>query len=516
MKMVKLRVIILLHTMALGEPGPSASTAPALSATDRTTVSDEMEGLLAGATTMETQSRKLPGDVSRCSNGMEGIDGNGVLCCPIGCQQCGGAGCTSSGAAAGLGGDSCCRQGVIASGVLCRESGSAPCIIEEGSAASPEDMIQRQPTTQAQAAATQTCSNGIEGIDGNGVVCCPIGCTQCGGADCALLGAATDLGSESCCLEDITASGILCSESGSAPCIIDSGALTGPVSPDCAAKRGAAGSDVVLLMGQSNMSGWGRGYDVNIDGPNNPRIQQWSRANTIITASERLEHADMGTISNTLVGMGTAFGRALVETLPAERNVLLVPTAYRSTSLVDGPWTPGGDLFEDAVTRMTAALASDEDGGNCVAAVLWHQGEADVGARVDHDTYLSAWTDMITTLRARIPAAADAPVVLGEFCPAIVETDYDRYFQILGAVREIPDYVPFTAVASSDGLSSNSEDDLIHFDAASQREYGQRYFDKLADAIDNSATKKVRSYNTSTTFPRWVLFIACVHLWRFR
>ncbi|CAM9464808.1 unnamed protein product, partial [Hapterophycus canaliculatus] len=257
------------------------------------------------------------------------------------------------------------------------------------------------------------------------------------------------------------------------------------VSTDCAAKRGVSGSDVVLLMGQSNMSGWGQGYDANIDGPNNPRIQQWSRENTIITASERLEHADMGKVSQTLVGMGTSFARSLLETLPDQRNVLLVPTAYGGSKLVDGPWSPGGHLFEDAVTRMTAALANDETAGNCVAAVLWHQGESDAGAYVDLETYRSTWRDMINMLRARIPAAANAPVVLGEFTPAVINIAYERYSPILGAIREIPDYIQFTAVASSEGLSTNSDDDLIHFDAASQREFGQRYFDKLADAIEN-------------------------------
>lgn len=36
------------------------------------------------------------------------------------------------------------------------------------------------------------------------------------------------------------------------------------------------------------MSGRGRGYDVRLDGPNDPRVQQqqWSRENTIIIAEE--------------------------------------------------------------------------------------------------------------------------------------------------------------------------------------------------------------------------------------
>ncbi|CAM9733921.1 unnamed protein product [Ectocarpus sp. 8 AP-2014] len=257
------------------------------------------------------------------------------------------------------------------------------------------------------------------------------------------------------------------------------------VSADYTAKRKVAGSDVILLMGQSNMSGRGQGYNANIDGPNDPRIQQWSRANTVITASEHLQHADFAIVEETRVGMGTAFGRAYVETLPAKRNVLLVSTGYGGTRLVNGPWSPGGRLFEDAVTRTEAALASNGATGNCVAAVLWHQGEGDAIAGVDQETYQSTWTDMINTLRSRIPAAAEAPVILGEFTPAWIAGDRARAEPILSAIRAIPDSVPFTVVAPSDGLSSNVGDP-VHFDAVGQREYGQRYFDKLGDAVRNS------------------------------
>lgn len=241
-------------------------------------------------------------------------------------------------------------------------------------------------------------------------------------------------------------------------------------------------------MGQSNMSGRGQGYDEKIDGPNNPRVQQWSRDNQTIPASEHLEHHDFSIVSKTSVGMGTAFGHAYVETLPAQRNVLLVPTAHGGTSLVHGPWSPGGHLFEEAVTRLEAALASDEDGGNCVAGVLWHQGEADAGRHVDQETYQLTWMNMVDVLRTRVPAAAQAPVVLGEFSPLWIEYNEKKVAPILAAIRAIPGSVPFTAVAPSDGLSSNSSGPkaAVHFDAVAQREYGQRYFDKLDQAIGNN------------------------------
>ena len=237
-------------------------------------------------------------------------------------------------------------------------------------------------------------------------------------------------------------------------------------------------------MGQSNMSGFGRGYDAAIDGPNDPRVRQWARNNTIITAEEHLQHHDYGPNTETFVGMGTAFGRAYMETLPAHRDVLLVPTAHGGTRLADdGPWSPGGHLFEDSVTRMNAALASNKAEGNCVAAILWHQGESDATAHVDQATYTSAWTDMIETLRNRIPAAARAPVILGEFTPPWVAANKEIVAPVMAAIRAIPGSVNFTAVASSEGLSVNHG--YIHFDAAGQRDYGQRYFDRLSDAIGN-------------------------------
>lgn len=239
------------------------------------------------------------------------------------------------------------------------------------------------------------------------------------------------------------------------------------------------------------MSGRGQGYDRAIDGPNNPRIQQWSRANTITTAEEHLQHHDSRSGMDKNVGMGTAFGRAYVETLPPQRDVLLVPTAHGGTPLVNGPWSPGGFLFEDAVTRLEAALASNEAEGNCVAAVLWHQGESDAKRHVDQDTYRSAWTDMIDALRSRIPATAEAPVVLGEFAQPWVENDPDVVGPVLEAIRTIPDSVAFSAVAVADNLSVNPNQ-VIHFDAVGQREFGQRYFDKLGDAIGNDRAREAR------------------------
>ncbi|CAN0557615.1 unnamed protein product, partial [Ectocarpus sp. 8 AP-2014] len=114
-----------------------------------------------------------------CNDGIEGIDGNGVVCCPLECGQCGGIGCTDFGAEFGLGPESCCGGGVKVASNYCDVTGEAPCIY----GSPPEGE----------------CNGGIEGIDGNGVVCCPLECGQCGGKGCSSAGAASGLGSGSCC-----------------------------------------------------------------------------------------------------------------------------------------------------------------------------------------------------------------------------------------------------------------------------------------------------------------------------
>ena len=74
------------------------------------------------------------GDGPVCSNGVPGIEGengNGKVCCPVGCNGCGGTGCGRIGAAAGLNNKDCCINGVLNNQPDCADAdGTAPCVIE--------------------------------------------------------------------------------------------------------------------------------------------------------------------------------------------------------------------------------------------------------------------------------------------------------------------------------------------------------------------------------------------------
>ncbi|TXN65111.1 sialate O-acetylesterase [Methylobacterium sp. WL30] len=234
------------------------------------------------------------------------------------------------------------------------------------------------------------------------------------------------------------------------------------------------GTDVVLLAGQSNMVGFGLGFDAALDGTPDPRIGQWSQAGgrgRIVAAIDPLLHP--GAAAGR-VGLGLSFARAYIAARPPGRRILLVPAAVGGTGFANGRWNPGDDLFEAAVMRTNAALAAAPNA--CLAAILWHQGEADVGALSGSD-YAARLTRTVAAFRARIGGARNAPFVTGRFEPEWVKPT-PAQTAILDALAHLADTVPRTVDVSADGLTGNPGD-KIHFDAASQRILGRRYFEAL-------------------------------------
>ncbi len=260
-------------------------------------------------------------------------------------------------------------------------------------------------------------------------------------------------------------------------------------SQDCMAKRNSTGHDVVLLIGQSNMSGYGAYYVEGFD-KTDPRINQWTRSSKIELAVEPLDHPQFP-YNTGRIGPGLSFGRAYLNDLPANRSVLLVPAAWGGTGFSTGAWNPGDSLYEEAVQRTKAALAQDP--GNCMAAILWSQGEIDAINKVSEADYRKALFSMIGGMRARLASGGDAgeriPFILGQFSPdwtGPVPTAEQQ--AILNVINQTPNMLPTTAIASTAGLTSNVTqglDAVIHLDAASQRIYGTRFRESLKTAVAN-------------------------------
>lgn len=190
---------------------------------------------------------------------------------------------------------------------------------------------------------------------------------------------------------------------------------------------GNPGYDIVLLMGQSNMSGRATINTTNYDIPS-AFVDQYGTsgtyANVLSAAVDPLAHADTAPLGNQL-GPGTAFARWYTTLMPAGRRVLLVPTAYGGTPLCSNntlAWRRGvaGNLYAQAVTQAQGAL-SLAGANSIIVAALWIQGEADGDANTTGTQYQTDFDALIAGLRTDL-SIPNLPFIIGGMVPEYLST----------------------------------------------------------------------------------------------
>ncbi len=278
-------------------------------------------------------------------------------------------------------------------------------------------------------------------------------------------------------------------------------------------------TNVFVLLGQSNMTGWNSFYSYTYaSGANQPhaRVQQLSRRNPADqtnnpfvgkvwrAAVDPLTHHDFRyncTITNESdpnyvynwmgVGPGKTFGETLADAWP-DTQILLVPNAHGGTAIdwwqktnsatiywtdniaigdVDG-WGNdyGTNLYQSTLDRVRFAT----NYGN-LAGIIWHQGEGDSGDSVLASVYSNKLNQLIDDLRADL-GRPDLPFIVGEMGDFFVNAgqSYSAYAApVQAALQALPQYKARTGCAPSDDLEGNP--DNHHFSGNAQREFGQRY-----------------------------------------
>lgn len=223
---------------------------------------------------------------------------------------------------------------------------------------------------------------------------------------------------------------------------------------------------IILLVGQSNMAG--RGMVAAEDREPHPRVLMFTKEQSWQPAVDPL-HFDKPKIVG--VGPGRSFGIAYAEANPGV-TVGLVPCAVGGSAITS--WVPGGyheqtksHPWDDMLPRAKAALRAGR-----LKAILWHQGEADCNPAA-----APAYAERLRELVGRFRKSLDAPAVpflvgqLGIF-PARPWTVATR--QVDRAHRQLPTQLPAVGFVSAEGLTDKG--DALHFDAASYRALGRRYF----------------------------------------
>lgn len=231
--------------------------------------------------------------------------------------------------------------------------------------------------------------------------------------------------------------------------------------------------DVILVIGQSNTH-QGFGFDADVDGPV-AGIWQLGRFggddHRIIPAVEPLQHL---TPVPGCIGFALPFAKTYKQLLLRPgHGVLILPCGMNSTGFGSHQWRPGDTLYDDALERTRFVL---DRYPSKLVAILWHQGESDVGNPV----YQQELDTMIVTMRRSLPGKNDPiPFILGGMVPYWVRQDTARIL-LNGIIRNTVRRIPQTGFADPQQppvIEKPDNDSVaVHFDAAGQREMGQRYF----------------------------------------
>lgn len=221
-----------------------------------------------------------------------------------------------------------------------------------------------------------------------------------------------------------------------------------------------------VLAGQSNMAG--RGKVEPQDQQPHPRVLALNKAGEWVPAVDPLHFDKPGIVG---VGLGRSFAQAYADSHPGV-VVGLLPCAVGGSPI--DAWQPGGfhpstktHPWDDCVARVLPILES-----GTLKGVLWHQGESDAKPELA-ETYETKLHEIVARFRTTLEAPC-VPFIAGQMGQFEERPWDDSKKMVDKAHQRLPSLVAVTAFVSSDDLKHKG--DKVHFDAASYRELGQRYY----------------------------------------
>ena len=223
--------------------------------------------------------------------------------------------------------------------------------------------------------------------------------------------------------------------------------------------------DAFLMIGQSNMAG--RGDFGEVADIKNPlclmqRNGRWQPMSEPINPDRSI----FGITLHSGVNLAASFADEYAKRY--NRRIGLIPCADGGTSIAD--WQPEGPLYENAMNCVRLAKRCSN-----IKGILWHQGENDCLSMQLLRAYPNMFYRFFDTLMADI-GDTDIPIIVGELPHGVAEK-----YRLDGREKIFNDYLPILikrypnmTLVSSEGLELKA--DGIHFNSASLREFGRRYF----------------------------------------
>ena len=220
------------------------------------------------------------------------------------------------------------------------------------------------------------------------------------------------------------------------------------------------------MIGQSNMAG--RGNFGEVPEINNP-LCKMLRNGRWQPMSEPI-NPDRGVFIYYHSGVGLAASFADEYAKHFNEQIGLIPCADGGTKLAE--WQPGELLYDNAVSVARLAKRTSE-----IAGILWHQGESDSSSAENAALYRERFLNMLTSLIKDLDLPADIPVIigaLGDFVEVYKGGSYIYCAKINETLEALASALPRGGFVSAKGLTA--KEDGIHFNSASYREFGKRYF----------------------------------------
>ena len=220
-----------------------------------------------------------------------------------------------------------------------------------------------------------------------------------------------------------------------------------------------------LLIGQSNMAG--RGFPSEVEPIENSRL---------FTLKNGRWWPMYVPVNCDRVTAGTCLAESFADLCQKEYDcdIGIIPCADGGTCL--DQWMPGTAIYDHALFQAKLAMRS-----STLAGVLWHQGEADC-APERYPLYEEKCIRIFEALRKDLEIE-HLPFLIGGLGDFLVHCPYEPHVENYGYINaalesmaENNDYIHFV---SAQGLGSNW--DQLHFNSASLREFGERYFRVFKD-----------------------------------
>ena len=239
------------------------------------------------------------------------------------------------------------------------------------------------------------------------------------------------------------------------------------------AQTNPAPAEIYLLVGQSNMAG--RGKVQSGDKIPDPQVLILDKSDAWASQGEPI-HFDKGEAG---VGLGFAFAKLRAADKPGV-IIGLVPSAFGGTSM--DQWQPEGELYKNAIRRTRLALEK----GGALKAILWHQGESECGSPEKASAYAERLGKLIQSFRTDLNLP-NVPFIAGELGEFLYTRSKSPLAQVVnGQIQMLPQKIAFTAAVSSKDLKDKG--DQLHFDSASLKEFGKRYYEAFSKLENGKST----------------------------